>query len=164
MFLKFRKASESRGARREPHLRWTSAGRPPPKKTKRARNKSDRGRWLRRLVIWGGSAAIWTTVALAGLVAWYAYTLPDIGNIAQIARRPSVTLLGADGTLIASYGEVHGARVSVADLPPSLPLAVLAVEDRRFYQHAGVDFRGLLRAGLANLRAGRIVQGGSTLT
>jgi len=72
--------------------------------------------------------------------------------------------LGADGTLIASYGEVHGARVSVADLPPSLPLAVLAVEDRRFYQHAGVDFRGLLRAGLANLRAGRIVQGGSTLT
>jgi penicillin-binding protein 1A len=164
MFLKFRKASESRGARREPHLRWTSAGRPLPKKTKRARNKSGRGRWLRRLVVWGGSAAIWTTVALAGLVAWYAYTLPDVGNIAQIARRPSVTLLGADGTLIASYGEVHGARVSVADLPPSLPLAVLAVEDRRFYQHAGVDFRGLLRAGLANLRAGRIVQGGSTLT
>ena len=72
--------------------------------------------------------------------------------------------MAADGTLLASYGEVHGARVSVAELPPHLPLAVLAVEDRRFYQHGGVDFRGLLRASLANLRAGRIVQGGSTVT
>jgi penicillin-binding protein 1A len=166
MFLKSGQPRKpgKRGARREPVLRRTSAGRPPPRTNARARKKPRRGRWLRPTLVWGGSAAIWTLVALGAVIAWYAYTLPEVGNIAQIARRPSVTLMGADGTLLASYGEVHGARVSVDALPPNLPLAVLAVEDRRFYQHGGVDLRGLLRAGLANLRAGRIVQGGSTVT
>ncbi len=161
MFLRPRKESAKRGARRARRVRRTSAGRPPPRaKAKRRRA----GRWLKPLAVWGGSAAIWVLVGLGGLVAWHAYTLPDVGDLGQIARRPSVTLIGADGTLLASYGEVHGAPVSVADLPPHLLLAVLAVEDRRFYQHPGVDVWGLLRAGLANLRAGRIVQGGSTIT
>ncbi|MCH8154453.1 MAG: aminotransferase class III-fold pyridoxal phosphate-dependent enzyme, partial [Proteobacteria bacterium] len=165
MFLKPRQSKKSaRGARRAPRLRRTAAGRPPPKKAKRGAKPGRRGVWLKRLVVWGGSAAVWTLVLLGGLVAWYAYDLPEIDEIAAAARQPSVTLLAADGTLLASYGEVHGARVSVAELPPHLPLAVLAVEDRRFYRHGGVDFRGLLRASLANLRAGRIVQGGSTIT
>jgi len=165
MFLKDHppKTSES-GKRREPHLRRTAAGRRPPKKTPRKTTPGRRGVWLKRLVIWGGSAAIWTLVLLGGLIAWYAYDLPEVDGVAAAARQPSVTLLSADGTLLASYGEVHGARVDVAELPPHLPLAVLAVEDRRFYQHGGVDLRGLLRASLANLRAGRIVQGGSTIT
>ena len=122
------------------------------------------GVWLRGLVVWGGSAAIWALVAAAGVIVWYAYTLPEADGIDQTARRPSITLMGTDGKLLASYGEVHGARVSVKDLPPRLPLAVLAVEDRRFYEHPGVDVWGMLRAGLANLSAGRIVQGGSTIT
>ncbi len=165
MFLKPRQSKKSaRGARRAPHLRRTAAGRPPPKKAKRGAKPGRRGVWLKRLVVWGGSAAVWTLVLLGGLVAWYAYDLPEIDEIAAAGRQPSVTLMAADGTLLASYGEVHGARVSVAELPPHLPLAVLAVEDRRFYRHGGVDFRGLLRASLANLRAGRIVQGGSTIT
>ncbi len=162
MFLRARKASSGKskpgsGSRR------TSAGRPPlPRQTRHGR--SGRRRWLRRLVVWGGSAAIWLGVAIAGLVAWYAYDLPDVDEIAGIARRPSVTLLAADGALLASYGEVYGARLSVADLPPHLPHAVLAVEDRRFYEHPGIDLKGMVRAALANLRAGRIVQGGSTVT
>ncbi len=165
MFLKPRQPKKpARGTRREPSLRRTAAGRPPPKKSKRAPKKSRRGVWLKRLVIWGGSAAIWALVLIGGVVAWYAYDLPRVDRIAAAARQPSVTLLATDGTLLASYGEVYGARVSVAELPPHLPLAVLAVEDRRFYQHGGVDFRGLLRASFANLRAGRIVQGGSTIT
>ena len=164
MFLKPRQpATRGGGVRRAPSPRRTAAGRPPPKKTERGPKRSRRGVWLKRLVIWGGSAAIWLLVLLGGMVAWYAYDLPEVDSIAA-ARQPSVTLLAADGTLLASYGEVHGARVSVAQLPPHLPLAVLAVEDRRFYQHGGVDFLGLLRAGFANLRAGRIVQGGSTVT
>ncbi len=165
MFLKTRQPKKSaRGARRAPGLRRTAAGRRPPKKSKPASRKSRRGVWLKRLVIWGGSAAIWAVVLVGGLVAWYAYDLPRVDRIAAAARQPSVTLLATDGTLLASYGEVYGARVSVAELPPHLPLAVLAVEDRRFYQHGGVDFLGLLRASFANLRAGRIVQGGSTIT
>ncbi len=165
MFLKPRQPKKpARRERREPTLRRTAAGRPPPRKAKRAPKKARRGVWLKRLVVWGGSAAIWALVLLGGLVAWYAYDLPDVDAMAAATRQPSVTLMAADGTLLASYGEIYGARVSVAKLPPHLPLAVLAVEDRRFYQHPGVDFRGLLRASLANLRAGRIVQGGSTVT
>ncbi|MEE9209107.1 MAG: hypothetical protein V3U23_01545, partial [Kiloniellales bacterium] len=139
MFLKPRVRTPrqaSAGTRGAPLWRRTSARRPAPGTDKGAPKKSGRRRWLRRLVVWGGSAAIWTLVAAAGLIAWYAYDLPEVGGIAQIARQPSVTLMSADGTLIVSYGEVHGARVSVAALPPHLPLAVLAVEDRRFYQHA----------------------------
>jgi len=164
MFLKPRQPKKpARRERREPTLRRTAAGRSPPRKAKPTPKKARRGVWLKRLVVWGGSAAIWALVLLGGLVAWYAYHLPDVDAMAAAARQPSVTLMAADGTLLASYGEIHGARVSVSELPPHLPLAVLAVEDRRFYQHPGVDFRGLLRASLANLRAGRIVQGGSTV-
>ncbi|MEE8505528.1 MAG: PBP1A family penicillin-binding protein [Kiloniellales bacterium] len=161
MFLP-RKNQRKGGSGRGPGVHRTSAGRPPPRKAKAKR--SWRGRWLRRLVVWGGSAAIWATVMLAGLVAWYAYDLPEVGDIGRIARQPSITLMAADGTLIASYGDVYGEMVSVKDLPPHLLRAVLAVEDRRFYEHMGIDFQGVARAMLANLRAGRIVQGGSTIT
>jgi penicillin-binding protein 1A len=107
---------------------------------------------------------IWAGVALGGLIAWYAYDLPAVSGLEQMTRRPSVRLMTADGTLLASFGDAYGETLSVADLPPYLPQAVLAVEDRRFYGHGGVDPRGLLRAALANLRAGRVVQGGSTIT
>jgi len=117
-----------------------------------------------RLLVWGGSLAIWGGIAAMLLVAWYAYDLPRIEEIAAVNRRPSITLMAADGTLLTTYGEVYGETVRVADLPPYVPQAVLAVEDRRFYDHFGVDLLGLARAMLANVRAGRIVQGGSTIT
>ncbi len=93
MFLKPRQPKKSGSReRREPTLRRTAAGRPPPRTTAHAPKKARRGVWLKRLVVWGGSAAIWTLVLLGGLVAWYAYNLPDIDEIAAVARRPSVTL------------------------------------------------------------------------
>src|SRR3546814_739236 len=81
-----------------------------------------------------------------------------------MTRRPNVTLLAADGTRLASFGDRFGATYSLRELPPHLPRAVIAVEDRRFYEHGGIDYRGLLRAVYVNLREGRIAQGGSTLT
>ena len=71
MFLNPRqpKIRSGRG-RREPHLRRTAAGRPLPKKVKRTPAPGRRGVWLKRLVIWGGSAAIWAMVLLGGVVAW----------------------------------------------------------------------------------------------
>jgi len=117
-----------------------------------------------RLIVWGGSFAIWGGVAAMLLVAWYAYDMPRVDEIAAVTRRPSVTLMAADGTLLTTYGEVYGETVSVSDLPPYLPQAVLAIEDRRFYDHFGIDLLGLARAMVANVRAGRIVQGGSTIT
>ncbi|CAM9879940.1 unnamed protein product, partial [Discosporangium mesarthrocarpum] len=79
-------------------------------------------------------------------------------------RRQAVTLLAEDGSVLASYGDLWGQRLSVDELPPQLAHAVMAIEDRRFYEHGGVDPRGILRAVVTNVRAGRFAQGGSTLT
>ncbi len=117
-----------------------------------------------RLIVWGGSLMIWAAIAFTAVIAWYAYDLPAVADLGAVERRPSVTLIAADGTLLASYGDVYGDVVAVRDLPPHLPQAVLAVEDRRFYSHFGLDPIGLARAMRANFRAGRIVAGGSTVT
>ncbi len=53
-----------------------------------------------------------------------------------------MTILAADGSLIAGYGDLYGRRLTVNELPPELVQAVVAIEDRRFFEHPGVDFRG----------------------
>ncbi|MGH6959477.1 MAG: transglycosylase domain-containing protein, partial [Dongiaceae bacterium] len=73
-------------------------------------------------------------------------------------------LLAADGTMLATYGDLYGQTVRLAELPPYLPQAVLATEDRRFYGHFGLDVIGLARAAYVNLRQWRLLQGGSTIT
>jgi len=108
--------------------------------------------------------AIWGVIAGGAVVAYYAYDMPDIRQVTQPQRRPAITLLADDGTLFKRYGDLAGQRVALADVPPHLVHAVLAVEDRRFYSHFGVDVFGLARAAVKNARAGRMVQGGSTIT
>ena len=137
-------------------------GNTPRGRRTKAQPKATGGRW--RLLRWALVAAIWSAVLLGGVLAWYAYDLPDLGRIAQLTRKPSVTLLAADGAQLAAIGEVYGETVALGDLPAHLPQAVLAVEDRRFYRHFGLDVLGLARAMWVNLRAGRIVQGGSTIS
>jgi penicillin-binding protein 1A len=139
---------------RKAKIRWKSTSAKPLKK---------RG-WLWRLANWSLVAAIWGGVALALAVGWYAYDLPEVTSIAKTGRQPSITMIAADGSQIAAVGDVHGRTIGLNEVPPALKQALIAVEDRRFYEHFGVDPRGLARAMLANLRAGRIVQGGSTLT
>jgi penicillin-binding protein 1A len=73
-------------------------------------------------------------------------------------------LVTADGHIVATFGDLYGANLSLNELPSYLPKAVMAIEDRRFYSHAGVDPRGLARAMWVNLRSGKFVQGGSTIT
>ncbi|MGE3623625.1 MAG: transglycosylase domain-containing protein [Bdellovibrionales bacterium] len=109
-------------------------------------------------------AAIWGSVALGIVLAWYAYDLPDIHQIAQWQRRPSITMLAEDGTVFARYGDLYGDHVTLATVPACMPEAILAIEDRRFYSHFGVDPIGLLRAAFRNATAGHVVQGGSTIT
>ncbi|MBO6783339.1 MAG: transglycosylase domain-containing protein, partial [Alphaproteobacteria bacterium] len=120
-----------------------------------------------RATKWSLVFAIWAGLMLGGLLVWFAWDLPSIDNLGEAgdkSRRPGVTVLAQDGSLIAGYGDLYGARLTVNELPPELIQAVIAIEDRRFFEHGGVDFRGLARAMLANLRAGGVVQGGSTLT
>lgn len=109
-------------------------------------------------------AAIWLMIAVGGLVAWYARDLPSLETALEPTRRPSVSVLAADGSLLGTVGDFFGRAVRVDELPPALPQAVMAVEDRRFYSHFGVDPIGILRAAIVNVQAGAVVQGGSTIT
>jgi len=113
---------------------------------------------------WGLVAGIWAGVVVAGIVAFYALTLPDISSLEDSGRKPSIRLALTDGTVFASSGEVHGRPVKLAEMPKSLPQAVMATEDRRFFGHFGLDPIGLARALVVNIREGGIRQGGSTLT
>lgn len=121
-------------------------------------------RWVGPVAKWTAVTAIWITVLIGGLIAWYASDLPDIDRAIAATRRPAITVLAADGRELATSGDLFGAPVNVDSVPPALPLAVLATEDRRFYSHFGVDPIGLMRAMIVNIRAGAIVQGGSTIT
>ncbi|MCG8693309.1 MAG: PBP1A family penicillin-binding protein [Minwuiales bacterium] len=116
------------------------------------------------LVNWGGTLLIWGGVALAVVIGYYAYDLPDVSGVGQVDRAPSVTLMSTDGAVIANFGDLYGQAVQLDDLPDHMIDAVLATEDRRFYSHFGIDVIGLVRAMWANYRSGRIVQGGSTIT
>jgi penicillin-binding protein 1A len=116
------------------------------------------------LAKWSMVGAIWTGFFALLFLAWCAYDLPGPERLNELKRQPSVALLAADGSLIASYGDLYGDSVRLADLPPYLPAAVLATEDRRFYSHWGVDLRGVARALYVNFKQGDAVQGGSTVT
>jgi penicillin-binding protein 1A len=127
---------------------------------------------IRNIFVWMTSSFLkWTTVfGVWGIVifllaaAWYASDLPDVDKAFNASRRPTVTILSVNGELMARTGDVYGQLVQLEKLPPSLPAAVLATEDRRFYSHFGIDIIGLTRAMIANIKARRIVQGGSTIT
>src|SRR5579859_8102856 len=123
------------------------------------------GRSIPRIILRGGLiAGLWGVVLLGLMLGYFALTLPSTADLTVAERRPSITVLALDGSLIATYGDLFGEPVRVKDMAKYLPEAVIATEDRRFYYHFGVDPIGLLRATVTNLRAGHVVQGGSTIT
>jgi penicillin-binding protein 1A len=147
-------------ARGRPHARPAKAARP-------ARKRRSPGRARRFAGIafkWGLLAAIWGGIAGAGVLALFWLALPSLDGINKFERRPSLVFVDGAGETLATYGDLYGGLVRLEEMPPWLPMAVLATEDRRFYTHFGLDPQGLARATLANLRAGRVVQGGSTIT
>jgi penicillin-binding protein 1A len=141
-----------------PQKRRASASRraPPPKA-----GGSGIHRFVFRAVI---LLAIWGIVVVGAYIGYCAIGLPDIHQVTQPPRRPSVTVEADDGTVFARYGDLVGDHVNLANLPPYVPQAIIAIEDRRFYHHFGVDVFGVLRAVVRNVVAGHTVQGGSTLT
>ena len=135
-----------------------------PKKSSRKTKQKKRGSLPGAFVKMTVLAVIWGTVALGGILSWYALDLPDIDKLSAATRRPSITLLDRAGGTIATYGNLYGRPIQTGDMPPALIEAVLATEDRRFFSHFGLDAMGLARAMWVNLKSGRIVQGGSTIT
>ena len=108
--------------------------------------------------------SLWGAILGAGVISYFALTLPDTNQLGVAERRPSVTILAADGGIIATFGDLFGQPLTLKEMSPWLPKAVIATEDRRFYSHFGIDPIGLARAGYTDLRSGHVVQGGSTIT
>ncbi|MEM8988517.1 MAG: PBP1A family penicillin-binding protein [Pseudomonadota bacterium] len=100
----------------------------------------------------------------AAFIFYYAADLPSTSGLWSVDRRPAVTVLDRRGEKISVYGLTYGAPVRLADLPPHVGQAVIALEDRNFHHHVGVNPLSVLRALLVNAKEGEIRQGASTIT
>lgn len=107
-------------------------------------------------------------VGAAGAERYFFYGMPqlpaDLGKLWSMGREPSWVLLDKDGNVFARRGPHYGKRIPASELPRPLVEAFIAMEDRRYFDHHGVDTEGVLRAAWINFKAGRTVQGGSTIT
>jgi penicillin-binding protein 1A len=132
----------------------------------KSRRKARRGLLggVTRLVYWCFVLMVWGGIAAAGVVVYYGARMPSVADWAVPDRPPNVKIVSVDGKLIANRGMTGGEAVGLNEMSPYIPEAVVAIEDRRFYSHFGVDPIGLTRAVLSNVTSGRFSQGGSTLT
>jgi penicillin-binding protein 1A len=123
--------------------------------------------WLLRYYLYLG-AALLVVLGGVGVTTYreFAADLPDLETIERYsALAPGVTRIHAEGgAMLAELAREHRAYARYEDVPETLVHAFLAAEDRRFFEHEGLDYRGLARALVANLRAGTVSQGGSTIT
>ena len=124
-------------------------------------------RILIRLTLWTGGTALAGLICLitiVGVALAVAYpNLPDISDLSDYRPKLPLRVYSAEGLLMGEFGEERRNLTPIAQIPQVMKDAVLAIEDARFYSHSGVDYRGLLRATLANL--GRVKsQGASTIT
>ena len=125
--------------------------------------KSERTPW-QRVMYWSAVLAVWGAIFLVVFFAVFARDLPDTSTLYNVDRQPSITYLDRNGALIAIRGTQQAPPADLDALPDYVPAAFIAIEDRRFYHHPGFDPVGMTRAMAANMKAGRVVQGGSTLT
>jgi penicillin-binding protein 1A len=107
---------------------------------------------------------LWAVIGAAGLIAWVGSTLPPIQSLQVPKRPPKIEIAGLDGRVLTTRGEMSGTDISIGELPPYLPRAFIAIEDRRFHSHHGIDPIGLARALVANVMHRGVAQGGSTIT
>jgi penicillin-binding protein 1A len=131
---------------------------------KPARSTGRRRSLIGRLAYWSVVAGIWGAIGLAALFAYHASKLPPIDQLAVPKRPPNIAILSADGALLANRGDTGGAAIHLAELPAYTPKAFIAIEDRRFYSHWGLDPLGILRAVARNVTRRGGMEGGSTLT
>lgn len=166
------------GGRREPvfddapEVRVTPAGGGPsrPRKTstkkKKARSKA-RGRkrsLIGRVAYWSLIACIWVCIGLTAVVGYVGAHLPPIQSLEIPKRPPTIRMLDTAGNEFARRGDMAGEVLALKDMPPHVPRAFIAIEDRRFYDHYGIDPYGIARAAVANVMHRGVAQGGSTLT
>ena len=135
----------------------------PPARGKR-RRKRQKWSGLRRLLYGALVLALWVGMGAIATVAFVLATLPPIQSLEIPKRPPTIDIVALDGRPLVSRGEMSGTDVPLKELPAFVSKAFVAIEDRRFFAHFGVDPIGLVRAALANLARRGVAQGGSTIT
>jgi penicillin-binding protein 1A len=136
----------------------------PPREPKKRKTGSKGRSGFGRIFYWGFVLALWGVIAGIGVLVWIGVHLPPIESLEIPKRPPSVLILGANGLTLATRGDMGGAAVPMSELPGYLPNAFVAIEDRRFYSHFGIDPLGILRAIVRDILRRGAAQGGSTLT
>src|SRR5690606_21718040 len=111
-------------------------------KQKKENGPPKRRRWAIRALYWAGVAAAWALVALFVFGLYMAKDLPNVSELQAPDAEPSVVVLARDGSTVATYGDVHGELLTFEEFPAPLLAAVVATEDRRFFQHVGFDIWG----------------------
>src|SRR5690348_15837726 len=116
----------------------------------KSRKSGPRRSLIGRLAYWSLVLGLWGLNGALGMMGWVAAHLPPIQSLEVPKRPPSIQIVGLNGRVLATRGEMGGAAVPLRELPPFVPKAFLAIEDRRFYSHWGLDPLGVARAVAAN--------------
>ena len=149
----------------------TSAKKPAARRRSRSPKTGTSGfsfwRLIGRVCYWGTIAAVWMGIGFAGLVIYYGLQLPSSNSWAVPDRPANIRIVAADGQLISNRGQMGGEAVALRELPHYVGAAIVAIEDRRFRSHFGLDPLGILGAMRINVMEGRQPlngNGGSTIT
>ena len=118
----------------------------------------------RRLLVWCFNIFLLACVAVCGYVSYIYLTMPSLDAILHETRDATIVFLDQDGNELRSAHRIMGTPVSVETLPPHVWQSIVAIEDKRFFQHGPIDMRGITRAVFSNLASGRVASGGSTIT
>jgi penicillin-binding protein 1A len=137
---------------------------PPQQPGRLQRARRGRQGLLLRLLKWSILIGVWGGLAVAICLLWFTWDMPRPSAGVATLRRPSLVLTDMNGRPFTHFGDLSGQILTLKTVPAYLPEAVVAVEDRRFWEHGGLDLIGMARATVVDLLAGRVVQGGSTLT
>jgi penicillin-binding protein 1A len=120
---------------------------------------------LQALVYWTLVLGVWSAIFIVAFLAVFATDLPDTSTLYNVQRQPSISYLDRSGVVVAVRGSQESPPVDIDKLPPYVPAAFVAIEDRQFYHHFGFNPWGMVRAEFYNLtHRGAALQGGSTIT
>ncbi|MCL2748502.1 MAG: transglycosylase domain-containing protein [Alphaproteobacteria bacterium] len=120
--------------------------------------------WVLRATAIALTGALAVIAAIATYILFVFLQMPPLDSMLRETRAPAITFIDTDGYEIRSYNKIMGTPVSAETLPPHVWQAIIAIEDKRFFEHGAIDVRGISRAMLANFKAGHIASGGSSLT
>ena len=124
----------------------------------------DKGFGLRIIFYWISVLSIWGVIGLILFGVYLAQDLPKLEKLPPPGQNNQVEVRGINGEVLATYGAVYGDMLAFEEIPKHMIEAIIAIEDRRFFDHGALDFRGIARAIYTNLTKGTLSQGASTLT